>query len=109
MTLQEKLELEKPTDEQQSAVIHLYKEGKFYVAYQYSACLLKRHIKPDIRLMRRTRKEGFSYLRVGLPVESKAIAPYLRLDETGDPVLELDISPMMAFNRICEWNSMLKK
>ena len=109
MTLQEKLDLEKPTDEKQRAVIHLYKEGKFYVAYQYSACLMKRHIKPDIQLMRRTRKDGFSYLRVGLPVESKAIAPYLRLDETGDPVLELDISPMMAFNRICEWNSMLKK
>lgn len=91
MTLQEKLDLEKPTDEKQRAVIHLYKEGKFYVAYQYSACLMKRHIKPDIQLMRRTRKDGISYLRVGLPVESKALAPYLRLDDKGDPVLELDI------------------
>ena len=161
MTLQEKLDLEKPTDEKQRAVVHLYKEGKFYVAYQYSACLMKRHIKPDIQLMRRTRKDGISYLRVGLPVESKALAPYLRLDDKGDPVLELDIlvkkglgltfvleecevdlelgkkclapadlyngeaerkvleelrglnlaelSPMMAFNRICEWNSMLKE
>ena len=91
MTLQEKLDLEKPTDERQSTVIHLYKEGKFYVAYQYSAYLTKRHIKPDIQLMRRTRKDGFSYLRVGLPVESKVLAPYLCLDETGDPVARLDI------------------
>ena len=91
MTLQEKLDLEKPTDEQESAVIHLYKEGNFFAAYQYSACLMKRHIKPDIQLMRRTRNDGFSYLRVGLPVESKALAPYLRLDDKGDPVLELDI------------------
>ena len=91
MTLQEKLNLGKPTDEQQSAVIHLYKEGRFYVAYQYSACLLKRHIKSDIQIMRKTRKDGFSYLRVGLPVESNALAPYLRLDETGAPVLGFDI------------------
>ena len=40
MTLQEKLELEIPSKEEDKAVIHLYKEGKFYVAYQYSACLL---------------------------------------------------------------------
>ena len=91
MTWQEKLDLEKPTDEQESAVIHLYKEGRFYVAYQYSACLMKRHIKPDIQLMRRTRKDGFSYLRVGSPVESKALAPYLCLDETGNPVTRLDV------------------
>ena len=91
MTLQEKLDLEKPTDERQSTVIHLYKEGKFYVAYQYSAYLTKRHIKPDIQLMRRARKDGFSYLRVGPPVESKALAPYLRLDETGNPVARLDV------------------
>ena len=52
---------------------------------------MKRHIKPDIQLMRRTRKDGFSYLRVGLPVESNALAPYLRLDETDNPVLGLDI------------------
>ena len=83
MTLRERLELEKSTDDQQSAVTRLYKEGKFYVAYQYSACLLKRYIKPDIQLVRGTRKDGFSYLRVGLPVESKVLAPYLRLDETG--------------------------
>ena len=91
MTLQEKLDLEKPTDEQESAVIHLYKEGKFYVAYQYSACLMKRYFKPDVQLMRRIRKDGISYLRVGLPVESKALAPYLRLDETGEPVLGIDV------------------
>ena len=91
MTLQEKLDLEKPTDEKQRAVVHLYKEGKFYVAYQYSACLMKRHIKPDIQLMRRTRKDGFSYLRVGLPMESRVLAPYLRLDETGAPVLGIDV------------------
>ena len=91
MTLQEKLDLEKPTDEQESAVIHLYKEGNFFAAYQYSACLMKRHIKPDIQLMRRARKDGFAYLRVGPPVESKALAPYLHLDETGNPVTRLDV------------------
>ena len=47
MSLQEKLDLDKPTCEQECAVIHLYKEGRFYVANQYSACLVKRHIKPD--------------------------------------------------------------
>ena len=83
MTLQDKLNLEKPTDEQQRAMIHLRKEGKFYLACQYSACLLKRYVKPDIQLIRRTRKDGFSNLRVGLPVESKVLAHYLRLDETG--------------------------
>lgn len=75
MTLQEKLDLEKPTDEQQSAVIHLYKEGKFYVAYQYSACLLKRYIKPDIHLVRRTRKDGFSYLGWVCPWSPRYLLP----------------------------------
>lgn len=41
--------------------------------------------------MRRARKDGFAYLRVGPPVESKALAPYLRLDETGNPVTRLDV------------------
>ena len=83
MTLQEKLELEKPTDEQQSAVIHLNREGKFYVAYQGSAVLLRKYIKPDLKLQRVVRKSGFPYLKAGVPLGAAYLNGLVSQDAEG--------------------------
>ena len=67
-TTDEKLAAEVLTSRDASGTVRLFREGHFYVAYQGSAVLLRKYIKPDLKEQRVVRKSGFSYLKAGLPV-----------------------------------------
>lgn len=73
MTINEKLLLETPSSTEESAVIHLFKEGLFYIAYNESAVLFKKHYWPELKIMRIRKKNGESYLRAGFPIDSSRV------------------------------------
>lgn len=60
-TIKEKLAKEKPEEK----VIRLYKEGLFFVAYNYSAIRFKSFISPSIKILKQELKNGEWYLKIG--------------------------------------------
>ena len=77
MGINEKLALEKPSAVDSIANIRLHKEGKFLVAYNESAVLLRRDFWPELKMIRVSKKDGTSYLRAGFPLESTRAAGFL--------------------------------
>lgn len=67
-TTDEKLAAEELTSRDASGTVRLYREGHFFVAFQGSAVLLHKYIKPDLKLLRVVRKSGFSYIKAGVPL-----------------------------------------
>lgn len=61
ISIKEKLAKEKPTEK----VIRLYKEGLFFVAYNYSAIRFKTFISPNIKVLKQELKNGKWYLKIG--------------------------------------------
>ncbi|MGM9796074.1 MAG: hypothetical protein ACI3ZY_00565 [Parabacteroides sp.] len=93
MTINEKLLLEMPSPIIESAVIHLFKEGLFYVAYNESAVLFKKHYWPELKIMRIRKKNGESYLRAGFPIDSSHASSLIsRVDGEWPVTAKLSVS-----------------
>ena len=56
--MKEKLLLENPTSANESAVIRLFKEGLFYVAYNESDVLFQKHFWSDMKVPRIFKRVG---------------------------------------------------
>lgn len=83
ISIEQKLAKEELSSRDASGTVRLYREGNFYVAYQGSAVLLRKYIKPDLKLQRVVRKSGFSYLRAGVPVGAACLNGLVSQDAKG--------------------------
>ncbi len=66
MVLQEKLAFQK----QEENKIHLFKEGKFWKAYESSACLFVNHIKAYRAIKKMVKSAGMPIVSIGFPEEA---------------------------------------
>ncbi len=93
MDIKEKLALEQPCAAGTPGLIRLHKEGKFLVAYNESAVLLRRDFWPKLKMIRVSKKDGTSYLRAGFPLESTKAVSFLPHSEISQSQLvELPVS-----------------
>ena len=106
MNIKDKLALEQPCEVDIPATIHLHKEGKFLVAYNESALLLRRDFWHELKIVRVTKKDGAFYHRSGFPLDSARAQdflspadlslPLVRLSTTSGLGLDFDLSNVPA-------------
>lgn len=98
MELKDKLKIENPDEK----VIRMYKEGLFFVAYNYSALRFKTFFAPKVKILKHELKNGSWYLRIGISENSVMLDGIPVKDENGKYKIHVEIASPELENKDLE-------